>query len=227
MKTPAQLRRESVLAKKAKDDTPKAKAQHANAYELMLAKLDADKRALKRLQSVERKIAAKKKMLPDYAGWITGALEANKGGQDDVLTTVMVWLMDTGDFPAALIIAEHAIRHRLSLPDNYARTLGCLIAEEVADAALQAFSTGGKFDLETLERTLALTREEDMPDEVRAKLYKAIGHALEAADRKEEALAALTEALRLHPKVGVKKDIEQLERAIRNAKPNNPDQSSA
>ncbi|MCL2020949.1 MAG: hypothetical protein FWG81_02305 [Betaproteobacteria bacterium] len=46
MKTPAQIRRESVMAQKAASAEPKAQTQHANAYELTLAKLDSDRRAL-------------------------------------------------------------------------------------------------------------------------------------------------------------------------------------
>jgi len=61
-----------------------------------------------------------------------------------------------------------------------------------------------------------LTESEDMPDEVRAKLHKAIGYALNETD-KPAALEHLIRALNLHEKVGVKKDIEVLEREIKNA----------
>jgi hypothetical protein len=217
MKTPAQIRREAALAQKAAATEPKAKAQHANAYELMLAKLDSDKRALKRLQSLERKIAAKARMLPEYEAWIDGVLKADSGMQDDVLTTLMVWRIDASDFEGALPLAEYALRHKLALPDNYARTLACLVAEEVAEAALKAFSLGQAFDLAILEKTADLTFTEDMPDEVRAKLYKARGYAEEAAGKPAYALESLTEALRLNAKAGVKKDIERLIRAVKNS----------
>jgi len=216
MKTPAQLRREAALAQKAGSVEPKAQMQHANAYEMQLAKLDTDKRALKRLQSIERKIEAKKKMLPEYEGWIAGVLEANTGVQDDVLTTIMVWRLDCGDFTGALQLAEYALKHKLALPEQYARTLGCLIAEEVAEAALKALSVGNSFSPITLGKTLTLTLGEDMPDEVRAKLHKAIGYAQQEAGATDAALASLSEAMRLYPKVGVKKDIERLQRELKN-----------
>ena len=38
---------------------------------------------------------AKRTMLPEYMPWVQGVLHADAGGQDDVLMTVMVWLMDT------------------------------------------------------------------------------------------------------------------------------------
>ncbi|MBN4688500.1 terminase, partial [Escherichia coli] len=114
----------------------------ANAYELMLAKLAEDRRRLKEVQSIERKIEIKRQILPDYAPWVQGALEAGRGGQDAVLMTVMVWRIDVGDFAGALDIAAYALRHGLVLPDQYQRDAATLIAEEIADQALASFSAG-------------------------------------------------------------------------------------
>lgn len=200
---------------------------NASAYELQLAKLYEDKRRLKDVQSIERKIDIKRQILPDYSPWIEGVLEAGRGGQDAVLMTVMVWRIDTGDHYGALQIAAYALEHDLALPDQYQRTAGTLIAEEIADQALQAFGTGGAFDVNVLEITEQLTRGQDMPDEVRAKLHKALGLAItgqistdapSAACRAlaPQALEHLRRALQLHDRVGVKKDIERLERFTRN-----------
>jgi hypothetical protein len=70
------------------------------------------------------------------------------------------------------------LRHGLTLPERYKRTAGTLIAEEVAEAGLTLPST---VDLATLQRVEALTAATDMPDQVRAKLKKAIGLAFKAA----------------------------------------------
>ena len=216
MKTLAQRRRDFVLAKRARPEEPPS-AGHATAYELMLAKLASDRRRLKQLQSLTRKNEVKKELLPDYDAWVLGALEGNRGGQDDVLVTVMVWRFDTGDFTGGLQIAEYVFRHGLSLPDNYKRTPGTLIADEIADAALAAFAAGHGFALDVLVTTEALVHEADMPDEVRARLVKAIGLALEADGQLEAALAAFERALVLHDRVGVKKDIERVKRTIKNS----------
>jgi hypothetical protein len=78
-----------------------------------------------------------------------------------------------------------------------------------------------------LEETLALTADHDMPDQVRAKLHKAIGLAFqaeaEAFDPEAEsqraggkralvdaALTHLTRALELDGSAGVKKAVERL-----------------
>jgi hypothetical protein len=211
MKTPASRRRDFVRAKNSAPDAS-ILSPGATAYELMLAKLDSDKRRLKQIQSVERKIAVKRETLPDYDAWVSGVLAGDKGGQDDVVATVMVWKIDTGDYVGALKIAEYVFRHTLALPDNYKRTAGCLVAEEIADAFLK----GSEPSLDILLRTRDIAANEDKPDEVAAKLEKAIGLAQEAVGDLEGALSSLQRALELHAKVGVKKDIERVARALKN-----------
>ncbi|RKU01832.1 terminase [Burkholderia sp. Nafp2/4-1b] len=185
----------------------------ATPYELMLAKLATDRRALKGVQSVIRKAALKRTLLPEYADYVAGVLERGRGAQDDVLVTVMVWRIDTGDYDGALAIATYALTHGLTLPDVFERTLATLVAELFAEAALCAFLDGGTFDAACLEQVDALTGEADMPDPVRAKLLKALGYALQAHDV-PRALACLRRAVVLNDRVGVKKDIERLTKQL-------------
>lgn len=188
----------------------------ANAYELMLAKLTEDRRRLHDLQSIERRAEVKREILPDYAAWVDGAIEGDHGVQDDVLMTVMVWRIDSGDLAGALQIARYAIKHKLAMPDQYKRSAGCLIAEEFADQAMRL----DDISPDVTEQLLAadeLTAAEDMPDQVRAKLLKAIGYGMAQAGLLQRALDALRRAIGLHDKVGVKKDIERLEREIKNS----------
>lgn len=184
---------------------------NANGYELMLHKLASDRRRLKGIQSIQGKAELKRVLLPDYQPWIEGALAGDSGAQDDVLMTVMVWYIDAGDFNAALPVAAYALRHKLTLPDQYQRTLGTLIVEEFSDQALREKNVPA----DVLLQVDLLTLDADMPDEVRAKLYKALGFMLAEAD-KRKALHYLNKALSLHEKCGVKKDIEKLERELRN-----------
>ncbi|GHD59888.1 phage terminase small subunit [Jeongeupia chitinilytica] len=189
----------------------------ATGYELMLAKLSADRRRLKQVQSIERKIVIKREeLLPEYVAYIDGVLAAGRGAQDDVLMSVMVWRVDAGDIAGALAIARYALQHKLTMPDQYERTTACLIAEEIAESALAASGNDQSVDATILHEVAALVADEDMPDEVRAKLHKAIGYALEKADP-AEALTHLNRALQLHDKCGVKKDIERIEREMRKA----------
>ncbi len=58
----------------------------------------------------------------------------------------------------------------------------------------------------------------DMPDQVKAKIHKAAGRAGVAnGEPAAETILAFKRALELDKNVGVKKDIEQLERAIKKA----------
>lgn len=214
--SPARAHFQRTLAAARVAEDPGANRADATAYELMLAKLAEDRRRLHEIQSIERKIELKARLLPDYAAWVDGALAGGHGVQDDVLMTVMVWRIDVGDLAGALDIARHALAHRLAMPDQYKRSTACLIAEEFADQALRreaidADLTGWLCQAEQL------VAGEDMPDEVRAKLQKAIGYGLAGTGAKAEALDYLKRALVLHEKVGVKKDIERLEREIKNA----------
>lgn len=188
----------------------------ATGYERMLVKLRSDQARLKQVQAMERKAQVKCEILPDYAPYIDGVLSANAGVQDAVLMTVMVWAIDAGDNALALRIAAYALAHKLALPDRYERTLGTLLAEEFADMALKAHTAGRAIDVDTLLSVGELVKGEDMPDEVRAKLHKAIGYGLRES-APESAVIHLRRALELHDKAGVKKDIKQLERQLKKA----------
>ncbi|UTH73356.1 phage terminase small subunit [Chromobacterium sp. IIBBL 290-4] len=191
---------------------------NCTAYEMMLVKLAEDKRRLKQVQSTEGKAEVKRQILPDYAPWVEGALQGGKGQPDDVLMTVLMWRIDAGDYSGALDIAEYALPHGLPLPDQFSRTTATAVAEEIADAAKRARDGKQPFELQTLTYTAELTDKHDMPDQVRAKLLKETGLAMAEAEP-SAALEHLRRAQQLHGAVGVKKDIERIERAIKNSAP--------
>ena len=185
--------------------------RHANGYELMLLKLNDDKRRLKKVRSQERKAELKRQMLPEYLPWVAGVLAKGNGAQDAVLMTVMIWRLDAGDVPGALEIARYALAHGLVPPPGFKRdATAYLLAEEVADAATRARTLQQTVDIDPLLATLELTKSADMPDQVRAKLHKITGYVLRDAGRILDAMQHLTRALQLHDGCGVKKDIERL-----------------
>ncbi|OLU22467.1 terminase [Pseudomonas sp. PA15(2017)] len=198
----------------------------ATAYELVQAQLHQHKQQLKKIQSQEGKADTKRKLLPDYAPYVDGVLSAGKGAQDDVLTTIMLWRIDVGDYAGALDIAEYALPYGLKMPDKFERSLGCVVAEEIANVAIKLQKASGSFDLALLLRTEAATANEDMPDEARAKLHLAIGKAASAlvADDAESVDALplllmakqdLARAIELHTNCGGKKDLERVERLLK------------
>lgn len=216
MISPARAHMMRVQAEQAAAQTPAGESlKNCSAYELMLLKLAEDRRRLKEVQSMEAKAEVKRKLLPDYAPWVEGAISAGKGAQDDVLMTVMLWRIDAGDYSGALDIAEYALPYQLVMPDRYMRTTATTLAEEIADAAKRARDGKQPFDLAILQRCQSLTEAEDMHDQVRAKLHKELGLLQEEVDP-AAALANLSRAKALHDKVGVVKDIERIEKAIKN-----------
>lgn len=203
-----------------------------SAYELMLYKLASDRRRLKQIQSIERKIELKRTLLPEYREWVEGALAGGRGAQDDVLASVLVWYIDVGDYAPALDVASYAMEYKLTLPDQYSRDIPTMLIDEFSGAYLNGkLADDPQNAIVILKRVGALTQGSDVPDQARAKLHKALGYALvcfiDLVDEKEvppelracaeEANQHLHRALELFEGVGVKKDIERLERRLKKA----------
>lgn len=203
----------------------------------IMLRLVHDMRRLKAIQSIEKKIEAKREMLPAYRDWVMARLrvsaETGKAVADEVIPTIMVWLIDVGEYRGALELAEHMLLHDLPMPARYQRTTAALVAEEIATAAIKAQAAGQCFDLGILYATESLTADADMHDQIRAKLYKAIGQetalgaeALLSAEDQPRALAKALDALRrahqLDDRVGVTGRIRKLEKQLEAATPPPP-----
>jgi len=212
-----------TAAKAAAAAGPEQSMAGATAYEQQLLQLNQDRLRLKQVKSEQGKAELKRLLIPAYVPYIEGVLSAGNGAQDDVLTTIMVWSIDAGEFEDALTIGAYVLKHNLKMPDRFARTTGCLLAEEVANAALKAQKAGGEFSLFVLEQALRITVEHDMPDEARAKLHLATGKAmLGMVDEQqldgellEQAKAHLARAIDLHSNCGGKKDLERVGRLLK------------
>ena len=213
--------RQRVLAAKQGAEGEAFDQKAANQYELMLMLQAGHRRALKQVQSIERKAEVKTKYLPEYQAYIDGVLQGNSGRQDDVLMTVLLWQIDVGNFYEALRLADYAITHDLQTPDRYERQTATMIAEEVAEVAMKRAGTETAIPAELLLKTYELTKDQDMFDQVRAKMHKAIGMAMEGEDQLALAAEHYTRALELDERIGVKKLLEKVERAIKN----NPEQA--
>ena len=109
---------ERVTAAKAAVNAGESPMQ-GEAYELMQAALFEDYRRLKATQSMERKAEIKREILPNYAEYVAGVLEAGQGAQDDVLMRIMLWRIDAGDIGGAIEIANYAIEYGLTPPDQF------------------------------------------------------------------------------------------------------------
>jgi len=216
-----QLRKRAAL--QAAEAAPERSMAGATAYEQQLLQLNQDRLRLKQVQSEQGKAELKRLLIPAYAPYIEGVLSAGNGAQDDVLTTLMVWCIDAGEFADALSIGAYVLKHNLKMPDRFERTTGCLLAEEIANAALKVQKAEGDFPLFVLEQALTITDPHDMPDPVRAKLLLATGKALLSkvdeqqldGELLEQAKVQLTKALERHGSCGGKKDLERVVRLLK------------
>lgn len=213
-----------TAAQAAAATAPEQTMEGATQYELHLAQLHQDRQRLSAIQSREGKGKLKVELLPAYEPYVAGVIEAGHGAQDDVLTTVMIWRFDAGDWAGGLDVAAYVLQHGLKMPDRFERSTGCIVAEEIAEAALKAQKTGETFPIEVLTRTAELTAEEDMPDEARAKLMLALGKAtltgLDEANpgqpgQVQAGVDLLRRAIELHSNCGGKKDLERAERLLK------------
>jgi hypothetical protein len=191
-------------------------------------RLTHDLRRLKEIRSIDKKVAAKREMLPEYKAWVDGIMSADAGVGNglaaDVVPTYMVWLLDTEAYMPALDVAEFLLRHRVEMPKRYARDVPTIVVELVADAAAKAQNAGQSFDPAVLDTAEHLTAGCDIHDEVRAKLLKAIGveqlrkaEDMPADDSRivlESTLVHLREAQRLNDRVGVKDRIKRAEKLL-------------
>ena len=177
---------------------------------------------------------------------ILTAEEEGKALQDEVFVRIMIWHFDVASkafdhYPRAFELAAHVLRFGLQLPENFKRTPAALIREMVADAALDALAIaapddGAPFPVEHVQTVERLTALYDIVDIVGAKMNKAMGllfarraKAIEAGDTdgpagalraaRAEGLTCLRRALELDKKIGVKKDLEALERALGKSEP--------
>ncbi len=225
----ASLAQRTQLRKRAEAESartaPPALMDGLTTYELMLAKLQQDQLRLKQVQSNQNKALLKAELLPEYADYVAGVLAGGKGAQDDVFVTVMLWRFDAGDFAGGLQAAAYVLQHELKMPERFNRTTGCVVAEEIAEAALRALKTGTAFDLEVTLQANELTARHDMPDAARAKLILAIGrlYALKVKDDASgedlgnlvNAKEYLTKAISLYSACGAKKDLERVDRLLK------------
>ncbi|MDO4708510.1 MAG: phage terminase small subunit [Pseudomonadota bacterium] len=219
--SPARAHQQRMRAAQAAAHTPHGEPlPDVGIVEQLQMQLANDRARLKHIQSTEGKVALKRELIAAYQPYIDGVLDAGQGAEDPILAEMLIWHLDTADWARALQIGQYLLHWGIKLPDRFARSTGCLIAEEIAEAALTAQRLGEAFPLQALEQAATLTAESDMPDEVRAKLLLAtartrLADTQASPESLEAAIASLKRAIGLHPACGGKKDLEKAERLLK------------
>ena len=167
---------------------------------------------LKDNKSVQDKIELKKQWLPEYFGYIDVCLAISPSAQNTSLVTLMIWAVDAGQYELAVRIAEYALLNDMVMPEGHSRGIAEFVTEQCAndfnddvDLAIE--------NAEVIQRIIDLGVGEQMVDQVRAKIFRSLGDALNEA-QPVEALNAYKNALRLNSKVGCKKEVTALEKLL-------------
>jgi hypothetical protein len=201
------------LAAKAASSTAANPLLPNNQYTLMLNQLAQYRRRLKEIKSSASKEQVKRdELLPELKPYVEGVLQADTGQQDDVVVYYMIWSLDAGNVDECLRIADYATRHRLAMPEQFARDIWDWLPEEIAERTIKAYEQGNPLD-NTAFTAWSLVKDHDMVDEVKAKLHKAMGLVLHK-DRPDQALIQYRNAVELWDRVGVKKLINELDKQV-------------
>ena len=172
-----------------------------------------DDQQLSNIQSISHKTELKKEFLPFYIPWIEGTIAEGVGSQDDMLVKLMVWCLDTHDFKTAVDIAAYALLNDFVMPEPFTRDVATVFVEQLAEEMLSLEKdTDVSVHADLVQRAIEVTTSQDMPDQVRAKLYRVLGDSLKDA-KPDDAINAYKIAIKLEDKVGCKKDLAQLEKA--------------
>lgn len=226
MLSPARRHRLQALAAKeaAKADEFGGVRPDASVYQLQLTELKNDIHVLRSIQSQEKRAEAKKELIPKHMPYVLGIVQSGaKVEQDEVITTIMLWCFDCGLFNQGLSLAEYALEQNLKMPDSFSRNTATVVVEEIGNAARVAHKADKSFDLDVLFKADQLTKKEDMPDEVRAKLYVALGRECFKREDVYLSSAYFKAALEKHENCGCKQEFQKVEKILKDLKKNSPE----
>lgn len=218
MLSPARRHRLKALAAKeaAKADEFGGVRPDASVYQLQLTELKNDIHVLRSIQSQEKRAEAKKELIPKHMPYVDGVIKSGaKVEQDEVVTTIMLWCFDCGQFSEGLDIAEYALQNDLKMPDSFSRNTATIVAEEIGNAARITYKQGEIFQLNVLEKAENITSKFDMPDEVRAKLLVALGRSYLQSELYTLAVVFLKSAISKHENCGGKQDLQKAEKLLK------------
>lgn len=199
--------------------------QDASVYLLQLNELKNDLHVLRGIASEVERAKAKAEVIPKHLPYVDGVITSDaKLESDDVVTTIMLWCLDVGEYTEGLRIAEYALNQNLKMPDAFSRSTAAIVAEEIGNAARQKFKAGEDFDLAVLEKANNLTASFDIHDEIRAKIYLALGRRYMQIENFTSAVEFLTLAIKRNENCGGKTDLTKAEKLLKKQLEENPPQ---
>lgn len=209
MLSPAMQHTTKADAGQTVSPNPVNPVRYSPHYRAHLIKLNADLKRLSSIRSQGRRLAVKREIVDDYrAYWeqVLGEGTTSRSGQDTVLVWCAVWSADVGDIANAVTLLAFALRHTMTAPEQFSRSLPEAITETVCNTVLEQNPVDYLPDLQKLA---GLVEHLDMCDGIRAKLCKAHGLALASSDA-EHAIRLLEQAQTLRGNIGVKRHLKTL-----------------
>jgi len=183
-------------------------------YELLLGKLALDRKRLKQIKSVEKKIETKSEIVSDYDDYLNGVIQSDAGIEDIVLTTLMLWNIDAGNFDRATELAEYAIVHGLAMPPHIERATVNVYVEEMVDQLLKLSPDELQAHGEIIKTVMQHKEDSDQMDQVSAKAHKLAGIFAHNTDP-EKALEHYKRAVELNPNIGLKTTVTKMEKSLK------------
>lgn len=216
----------AMAAAKAENDFGGVR-EDASIYMLQLAELKNDQNLLRNVKSEIERAQYKATLIPKYMPYVEGVLSIEERApnlKDDIVTTIMLWCFDADMFEDGLRIAEFALKHGLSMPDTFSRDTASIVAEEVGNAAKVAYAEGKVFEITILEKANTLTSTFSMHDQIRAKLYVAMGRTYLQKELYALAVTFLKRAIKHNENCGGKQELQKAERLLKKQLDENPPQ---
>lgn len=178
----------------------------------------ADINQLKQLKTIEAKAMAKGTMLNQYLPFVNSYVTAGDNYPNSVAVQVAIWLVDTGNIPAATNLLLHLIKQGIHhTPFNFDRTLEVFTCDAVYDWAAALFKdalVAGQ-ELETVTTTMENDKW-SVPPVVEGKMYAMLAKHKMLANEFEAALTLCGKAEAANPDgAGVKKLKENIEAALK------------
>lgn len=164
------------------------------------------------IQSHSKRNELKAEFLPAYQAYIDGTIAAGVGEQNDMLLKLMVWALDSQNFATATQIAQFALLNDMVMPEPFSRDVATVYAEQISEELIKNIPIERAADYaDSVQKAVDITTGYDMPDQVRAKLYRALGNTLKT-DKPSDAISAYEMAIKLDANVGAKTDLAQLKK---------------
>ncbi|MBU0969670.1 MAG: hypothetical protein KKC20_03440 [Proteobacteria bacterium] len=139
----------------------------------MEAELENDLAALKLIKSIKEKERVKaESLVPKYLPVVNGLCAS--GSAHPLLGQILVWLFDIKDIPAAMDLAVHCIAHEVPMPERFKRDLPDYLCDTIVEWAEAEFEADRSCE-PYFSQVCDLAKDWDVPDQVRAKLYRLSG----------------------------------------------------